>query len=106
MENTITVAMGLRMASMRKKRELTQEELANKAGLSMKTISAAENGHKAMRPESIVKVCDALSISTDYLLKGEMTGVTIMGQEKMKQLSHKQKLALSNIMQEIFDAFV
>lgn len=65
-------------------------------------ISAAENGHKAMRPKNIVKICDCLSISTDYLLKGEDAAISsIAGTDRIAMLSSKQKATL----QQIVDAF-
>ena len=48
-----------------------EEELAEKAGITPQTVSSAELGKKALRPENIIRVCSALDISTDYLLLGE-----------------------------------
>ncbi len=75
-------------------------------GLSIKMISAAENGHKAMRPENIVKICDSLSISADYLLRGESPTLATMGeQEKMSSLTPRQREALSKIIADFLSAF-
>ena len=71
MENETLKEIGKRLLSARKAKDYTQEQVANLTGLSIKMISAAENGHKAMRPENIIKICECLSISTDYLLCGE-----------------------------------
>ena len=70
MNETLT-GMGQRIFSLRKKKGLTQEGLANLAGLSYQTISTAELGKKALRPENIVKLSQALGVSTDYLLTGK-----------------------------------
>lgn len=61
------------MYDRRKQKNLTQEALAEKANVTPQTISTAELGHKAMRPETIISVCNALEISTDYLLRGDIT---------------------------------
>jgi transcriptional regulator with XRE-family HTH domain len=75
-------------------------------GLSIKMISAAENGHKAMRPENIVKICNCLSISTDYLLKGTDTTLnSLAGENRLSLLSVKQRLALERIVDDFFTAF-
>lgn len=42
------------------------------AHVTPQTISTAELGTKAMRPETILNVCEALDISTDYLLRGQV----------------------------------
>ena len=63
--------IGNRILNRRKQLRLTQEE---KAGITPQTVSSAELGKKALRPENIIRVCSALDISTDYLLLGEING--------------------------------
>ena len=65
--------MGKRIFDRRKQLNMTQETLAELAHVTPQTISTAELGQKAMRPETILKVCDALHISTEYLLRGVIT---------------------------------
>ena len=62
--------MGLRIAELRRQKRMTQEELAECAGMTSQTISTAELGKKALRPENIVKLSRALQVSADYLLTG------------------------------------
>lgn len=63
--------MGKRISTRRKGLGMTQEGLAEKAGLTSQTISTAETGTKALRPQNIVKLCKALETSADYLLFGK-----------------------------------
>ena len=67
MENLLK-DMGKRIFDRRKQLNMTQETLAELAHVTPQTISTAELGQKAMRPETILKVCDALHISTDSSL--------------------------------------
>lgn len=98
--------IGVRLSLSRKQAGYTQEQLGELTGLSVKMISAAENGHKAMRPENIVKICDCLSISTDYLLKGEDAATNcIAGTDRIAMLSSKQRAALQQIVDAFFSAF-
>lgn len=98
--------IGIRLSLARKRVGYTQEQLGELTGLSIKMISAAENGHKAMRPENIVKICDCLSVSTDYLLKGEDAAISsIAGTDRIAMLSSKQKAALQQIVDAFFSAF-
>ena len=69
MENLLD-QIGKRILERRKQLRLTQEEVADRAGVTAQTISTAELGKKALRPENIIKICSALDISTDYLLLG------------------------------------
>lgn len=64
--------IGNRILSRRKQLRMTQEELAEKAGITPQTVSSAELGKKALRPENIIRICSALDISTDYLLLGKI----------------------------------
>ena len=64
--------MGGRIAERRKELYLSQEELAENAGVSPQLLSTAERGIKAIRPENLLKISRALGVSTDYLLTGEI----------------------------------
>jgi len=106
LKNEILAQIGKRLAKARTERGLTQEQLANMTGLSIKMLSAAENGHKAMRPENIIKICESLAISTDYLLRGESPSLSAMiEREKISALTSKQREALSKIVSDFLSAF-
>lgn len=64
--------IGDRIRQRRKQLGLTQEDLSNKTDITAQTISNAELGLKGMRPDTIIRVCAALEISTDYLLLGKV----------------------------------
>lgn len=64
--------IGKRIFDRRKQLRMTQEELSERAGVTSQTISSAELGKKALRPENIIRICSALEISTDYLLLGKI----------------------------------
>lgn len=53
---------GKRLAQIRDSRGLSQEELANKAGLSVKTISRFENGKHDGRRDTVRRIVAALEI--------------------------------------------
>lgn len=71
MEQLLT-EIGNRIRQRRKQLGLTQEELSNRADVTTQTISNAELGLKGMRPDTIIRICAALEISTDYLLLGKI----------------------------------
>ena len=106
MESETLREIGKRLAHTRKAKGYTQEQLANLTGLSIKMISAAENGHKAMRPENIINICGCLSISADYLLCGESPTLhSMVSASELKHLSSKQKEALSKLIEDFLSAF-
>ena len=69
--------MGHRIMVRRKALRMTQEELAEKLGVSTQMISNLELGKKAIRPENLVKVCNVLDLSADFVLTGMTTGTTM-----------------------------
>lgn len=95
--------MGRRLTERRKQLRLTQEDVAERANLTDQTISTAETGRKALRPENIIKICAALDISPDYLLLGNITGVdTSILSEKVSQLTPGEYRYL----EEIIDNYI
>lgn len=98
--------MGKRISMRRKQLSLTQEELAEKAGLTSQTISTAKTGSKALRPANIVKLCGALEISADYLLFGKTSAMDygIMSQ-KVSQLPPTLYRHLEDIINSFLAAF-
>ena len=106
MKNETLEHIGRRLAGARREKGYTQEQLANQTGLSVKMLSAAENGHKAMRPENIIKLCDCLSISADHLLRGESPHLNAVAeQSRLAKLTPRQKEALSRIVEDYLSAF-
>ncbi len=63
--------MGERIFLRRKILGLTQEQLAEKLGVSVQMISNLELGKKAIRPENLIKLSKVLQLSADYILAGE-----------------------------------
>lgn len=95
------------IALKRKQKNLTQEQLAEKLGVSNKTISKWETG-KCMPDYSIVKsLCEELGVTMAELLEGEKAGdksVRVYDDEQMLDLLRriqeleKQKVMLTGVM--------
>lgn len=101
--DSVLKEMGQRLTERRKQLRLTQETVAERAELTEQTISTAETGRKALRPENIIKICAALDISPDYLLLGNITDIDIsILSEKVSQLTPSQYRHL----EEIIDNYI
>lgn len=59
---------GERLKSVRKNKRLTQLGLATRLDVSKGTVSAYEQGLSYPSIETLVKICDILDTSSDYLL--------------------------------------
>ena len=62
---------GDRIKEVRESGRMTQDDLAQKAGLSKGFISDIENNKRGISAENLLRVADALGASMDYLAKGE-----------------------------------
>ena len=70
---------------------MTQEELAEKLGVSTQMISNLELGKKAIRPENLAKVCSVLELSADFILTGTNTKTAVDAvAEKLIQLTAEE----------------
>lgn len=66
------IDVGNRIEQRRTELNLTQEELAERASLTQQQISYAERGEKGLRNENLLRVAQALNVSTDFLLTGHL----------------------------------
>ena len=99
--NELLKEMGQRILERRKQLNMTQETLANLTHLTSQTISYAEMGQKAMRPETMLKICEALG--ADYLLRGKIFEAdTSLLQQKISTLTPSQYRHL----EQIIDSFI
>lgn len=57
-----------RLRAARELRQLSQSELAERAGLQPSAISHFEGGRRAPSFDNIKRLADALTVTTDYLL--------------------------------------
>jgi len=73
--NTLAAEIGSRIASRRKQLGLTQEQAAEKAGLSHQFFACVERGLKNIRAESMLKISRAMNISADYILTGVISDI-------------------------------
>jgi transcriptional regulator with XRE-family HTH domain len=55
--------LGTRLAQIRIRRQMTQEELANRAGLGLRTVQRLEMGEASTQLVGFLKVCGALGLS-------------------------------------------
>ena len=90
-DNEFLKEMGQRIMVRRKSLRMTQEELAEKLGVSTQMISNLELGKKAIRPENLAKVCTVLELSANFILTGTNTKTAVDAvAEKLIQLTAEE----------------
>ena len=74
-DNVKLLAIGQRIRSIRKSRNLTQGELAKIADMKASNISEIENGKTQMHLLTFVKIIEALQVSADEVLLPDVSSV-------------------------------
>ncbi len=90
--------IGNKLLMYRKKTGMTQNEVADAAGLSDRTYADIERGTVNMRVETLLRICNVLHITPDDVLTDENISLEIQKNELLEQLStcspQDQKFAL------------
>jgi len=60
--------MGRKIREERKRLKLTQDQLSEKAGISLSFLGHIERGTRKMSVDTLVKICAALNCSADEIL--------------------------------------
>lgn len=94
--------LGKRLRSHRRQQKLSQEALAERAGISCVYLSHIENSRSIPSLETLVRLCRALSITPDSLLLGaDSAGETYLHEEISRQFS-----ALSPAERRLVNGFI
>ena len=100
------VAIGSRLREARNIAKLTQEQLAEKVGIGTTYISDIERGAKFPSLSLFIKIVDALGVSSDFILRGEIeAGKNCVYDDitrKLDGLTPKQKLGVA----DLIDAYI
>lgn len=98
--------IGRRIMERRKKLGLTQEALAEKGEVTTQFVSYAESGKRAMRPENLMKISEALGVSADYLLTGDVIDKDLfLISEKLQRLTPEQLRLVENLIDACSEYF-
>ena len=91
-----------RLRTARAKRDLSQEELANRANLQASAISHFETGARKPSFDNLRRLADALDVTTDYLLGRVSETQELAGADKL----HRHYDQLSSSDREMAEEFL
>ena len=98
--------LGKKIRQLRFKAGLTQEQLAEKVDIGTTYLSDIERGAKFPSFSLFIKIVNALGVSSDYILRGELeAGKNFVYDDitkKLDGLTPKQRLAVA----ELIDAYI
>ena len=86
--------IGNKLLAIRKRRGMTQSDVAEAAGLSDRTYADIERGDVNTKIETILKICGALQITPDDVLTEENPSFAVKREELLERLdkcTEKQK---------------
>lgn len=99
------INLGQRIAKRRIQTGIRQNTLADKIGISNNYLSSIERGKEKPSLEIIVKICNVLGVTPDYLLMGNMYSNNIPQNivDGLRLCSKEDLVLLSAIMQHMVD---
>lgn len=77
-----TMNIGNNIAVLRKKKGITQEELANELGVSAQAVSKWENNSSCPDVSLLTKIADYFGVSVDDLLRAQEDDIVDLAEEK------------------------
>ena len=83
--------IGNKLYELRKSKNLSQEELADKLNVTRQTISKWETNQSTPDFDKIIPLCDIYGISADELLKGIKTEASEENNDSNSELKKKRK---------------
>ena len=98
-------SIGSRIASVRKKRGLTQTQLAEEIGITQSLVSDYETGRLHLNDEMIIRFSLALKVSSDELLgikdSGDQTEHSLKIIRRLKRLEQLNDYQQKTILQSL-----
>lgn len=94
--------IGQRLKEIRTSKGFTQEYLANIVDINTSHISNIENSRVKISLPTLVKICNALEITVDYVLANEYTGNhSALDNEILKELHNCDNIKKEKFLQII-----
>ena len=102
----INVQIGARIQQAREISGYTQEKLANKVDVSTQYISDLERGIVGTSVPTLIKICNTLCISSDYILMGRSGQNDVSGiLNRLQYLSQDEIKIVENSINLMIAAF-
>ena len=96
--------IGSRIREKRKRLNLSQEKFAELIDLSPQFLAEIETGRKGMSSMTLLKICNGLCVSADYILTGNSGGDTSEIINMLSSLSEHQVLRAEELLRVFVSA--
>ena len=90
--------MYMRIRKAREEMGYTREKFAEKLEVSVSYLSQLERGRTGISVKMLIKVCDVLGLSADYILFGEERSEDALLLDKIHRIDEKYLPLLDDVM--------
>lgn len=97
---------GDRVKRLRERREWTQQQLADRAGVAQSTINGIEKGVRQKMPSSLIEIADALNVDAYWLKTGrgrderrDANSLTVVGDLSIPHLAVRASMGIGELME-------
>lgn len=94
------MSIGKQIAELRKQKGLTQENVAEKCGVSRQAVTKWESDEGTPQIDNLIELADLFNVSLDYLIRGKDTAV-----EYKRGMDKKDVQIFTEVMGWIGDAW-
>lgn len=103
----LNIHIGERIRQARDKSGYTQEKLAEKIDVTVQYVSDLERGIVGTSIPTLIKICNVLSVSSDYLLMGLDEDVKPLDISiRLQALSPQERRIMESMITLIMEAFL
>ncbi|MBR3610091.1 MAG: helix-turn-helix domain-containing protein [Oscillospiraceae bacterium] len=88
------MTFGEKLFDLRKSQKFSQEELAEKLGVTRQAVSRWENGETMPDSPNLLEICNLFGVSADYLLRDDITLPKIEAEKTEPKTEKKNKIFL------------
>ena len=102
----INIQIGNKIKAARERAGLTQQEFGELVSLGTKNVSDIERGVAGITVSTLKRICEKLSISSDFILFGDNEKNDVAyPSEKLKRLTPEQFKIIETLLNQIFKMF-
>lgn len=104
LDKDFNLIVGLRIREIREVYQMTQAEFSERCDLSESFLAAVESGRKGVTAKTLYKICTAMNVSADYLVRGKDNGFeTDMLLEVLNSMDKRSREGAVRILREYAD---
>ena len=94
------IQLGRRIRQQRVLNKLTQEQLAERAGISCAFVGHIERGEKKASIETVVALCNALDVTPTVLLQDSLSDAVMQSQLSFNEENQQLMSGLMQVLRE------